>query len=137
MRFWDSSALLALVLDEEHTAAMRALLDSDPHIVAAAITPIEIESAIWRKTHRGELSAESHQAAEIKFANLSRRWDEIHFSSRVSAGARRLLARQQLRSLDAIQLASAAVYPDAGIPFVTLDEKLALAARAEGFVVLP
>ncbi len=137
MRFWDSSALLAVVLEEERTLAMRALLDQDADIVASAVTAIEIESAIWRRRHRGELTVAAHQDAETKFARLSRGWIEVTFSARVSEGARRLLARQRLRSLDAIQLASAGLYPHGILPFVTLDEKLALAARSEGFVVLP
>jgi predicted nucleic acid-binding protein len=47
--------------------------------------------------------------------------------------------RHPLRSLDALQLASAIVIrgSSAELAFVTLDIKLAAAARADGFAVLP
>ncbi|MFY9343542.1 MAG: hypothetical protein WAT39_13685 [Planctomycetota bacterium] len=54
--------------------------------------------------------------------------------------ARRLLANHPLRAADACQLAAALIAcrerPDA-LGFVTLDSRLAEAARREGFTVLP
>jgi len=46
----------------------------------------------------------------------------------------------ELRAADAFQLAAARAASDgqpASLPFVTLDDRLALAARREGFAILP
>jgi predicted nucleic acid-binding protein len=135
MRFWDTSAIVPLLITEPQSEAMRAALAEDPMIVTAAVTPIEITGALWRRRHRGELSVAAHHDAEVAFANLSRRWREVALSVLVTEAALRVLTRHLLRSLDAIQLASAIVA--AGnpqhLPFVTLDKRLEAIARAEGF----
>ncbi len=61
-------------------------------------------------------------------------------SEAIRSRADRLLAIHPLRAADALQLAAllaAAEERPAELPFVTLDERLAEAARKEGFSVLP
>lgn len=139
MRFWDTSAIVPLLITEPQSHSMRAMLAQDPVIATAEITAVEITSALWRRRHRGEVSAAAHHDTEASFADLSMRWREIVHSTVVTETALRVLTRRPLKTLDALQLASALVLaptPDA-LPFVTLDKKLAAAARAEGFPVLP
>jgi predicted nucleic acid-binding protein len=50
--------------------------------------------------------------------------------------AQRLLRVHELRAADALQLAAASTAAE-DLPFVTLDDRLALAAAREGFVVEP
>jgi hypothetical protein len=70
-------------------------------------------------------------------------WRQIHpidLVGAVSLRAKRLLARHTLRAADALQLAAALLAADDDpqrLEFVTLDERLAEAARLEGFRVLP
>ena len=73
------------------------------------------------------------------FANLARRWDEVVdlFATRSRAVA--LLARHSLRAADAAQLAAALLVAEddpAGLEFVCLDERLAVAAEREGLRVV-
>lgn len=49
MKFWDSSVLVPLILDEPSTDEMHAILRADRNIVVSFITPLEVESAIWRR----------------------------------------------------------------------------------------
>jgi predicted nucleic acid-binding protein len=56
MRFWDSSAIVPLLVHERSSPRMHALLSEDPAIAAAFITPIEVDSALWRKRHAGFLA---------------------------------------------------------------------------------
>jgi uncharacterized protein len=61
-------------------------------------------------------------------------------SEAIRSRADRLLALHPLRASDALQLAAllaAAEERPADLPFVTLDERLAEAARKEGFSVFP
>ena len=139
MRFWDSSALIPLLIREQSSEAMRAILRSDRRIAASVITPIEIESALWRRRHHGEMDAEQHMFAEEMFAELTDSWSEIGDIISAQRIALDLLSRHTLRAADAIQLATAIVASNAAVgslPFVTLDHDLAAAARAEGFTVL-
>lgn len=139
MRFWDTSAIVPLLITEPESDSMRKTLAEDVTIATAAIVAVEITSALWRRRHRGEVSASAHHDAEVIFADLSFRWREIVQSPTVTEVALRVLTRHPLKALDALQLASAIVLAPAPglLPFVTLDKKLAAAARAEGFPVLP
>ena len=139
MRFWDSSALVPLVLIEARSADVARLLLEDGDIVSADIAPIEVTSALWRRKHRNELTVAEIHDAERLFARISRSWRPIGQSNNVVDHSLFLLSRHHLRTLDAIQLATALVLVgnDRSLPIVTLDQRLSAAARAEGFPVLP
>jgi predicted nucleic acid-binding protein len=119
---------------------MRALLAGDVAIVASFITTLEVASALWRRHHNDELSADEHAAADDAFEKLNESWSEIGDFFGAREVALELITRHVLRSGDAIQLASALIacaYDPMSFTFVTLDQDLASAARAEGFTVLP
>lgn len=143
MRFWDTSAIVPLLMDEPESETMRALLLEDQAILASFITPIEITSAIWRRLHKRELDLRSRADAESQFAHVSENWFAVREYQRIIDAALDVLARRRLRAADAIQLASAIVSVEIGeqkpssLPFVTLDDDLAAAADQEGFPVLP
>ena len=139
MLFWDTSAIVPLLVKEQRSADVRVVLHDDPDIITAAITSLEVTSALWRRRHIGTLSLADHQRVERDFAELSARWNAIAQSPEILEAASRVLARHSLRTLDALQLASALVLaPTTGVlPLVTLDKRLTAAARAEGFPVLP
>jgi hypothetical protein len=66
--------------------------------------------------------------------------DIVAPSTLLRDGASRLVAVHPLTAADALQLAGALVSSEVtprGDGFVTLDDRLRTAARAEGFVVLP
>jgi hypothetical protein len=61
-------------------------------------------------------------------------------SEAIRSRADRLLGVHPLRAADALQLAALTIAAEerpADLPFVTLDDRLAEAARKEGFSVLP
>lgn len=76
--------------------------------------------------------------ADAAFAEISKRWSAIAAPEAIER-AIDLLARHPLRAADSVQLASALVARErfGSLPFVSLDHDLILAARAEGFTVLP
>jgi predicted nucleic acid-binding protein len=140
MRFWDSSALIPLLIREKSSEELGHLLANDHQIVASIITPIEIQSALWRRRHHDELDVDQHTEAEQTFAKVSEAWSEVSdiFSTRQIALD--LITRHVLRAADALQLAAALVacgHDPTHLPFVSLDRDLIVAARAEGFTVLP
>lgn len=139
MRFWDTSALVPLVLEEARSAACRRLLRDKSEIVVWALTRTEMLSAVWRRARAGDLSPKSVPRVLARIDALSARWSEITDVDLVRDRAERLLAQHPLRAADALQLAAALVLNrerPRGRDLVTADEDLASAARAEGFRVL-
>ena len=139
MRFWDSSALFPLLVEEPRSALVRQLLDDDPEIVAWWGTPVECGSAVARLRRERRIDDVDEDRLHDLLARLRAAWIEILPGEEVRLQAMRLLRVHPLRSLDALQLAAAVVW--AGSParggLVTFDERLRAAARAEGFNAYP
>lgn len=138
MRFWDSSALVPLIVDEPQSTAMRQLLNDDPHVLVWQLTEVEVLSALARH-HRAD-PAFALDEAEERLTELSASWVSEEDAATVARAAKRLLRIHQLRAADALQLGAAIVIAGprrTALPFVTLDRRLASAAAAEGFATLP
>ena len=74
MRFWDSSALVPLCVDEPATDAALALLAEDPEVAVWWATPVECASALARLERDGAFVPE---AASDAFARLPRNVHEV------------------------------------------------------------
>ena len=140
MRFWDSSALVAIAVDEKATRSVRDLSREDPELMVWILSEVEITSALWRRRRANELT-------EIVRADAQRQMD-LTLSNAVTVAdvpavvrrARRLLASHTLRAADAMQLAAALLACEdepSRLPFVTIDDRLADAAAREGFTIAP
>ncbi len=139
MRFWDASAIVPLLADEASRPRMRALLSEDGDMLAWWGTPVEVSSALARREREGLLSADDVAATLEALRDLADAWHEIQPSPSVRSTASRLLRVHPLRASDSLQLAAALVAADhdpATLDIVCLDERLASAARREGFRVL-
>lgn len=139
MRFWDASAVLPLLVPEPRSDALSELVRDDPATAVWWATPVECASALARLERERRLSEAGWQAASERLAEAGRGWTEVPPIDRVRDQAIRVLRLHSLRSADALQLAAAIVLADfepKTLPFVTLDQPLAAAARREGFEVL-
>jgi uncharacterized protein len=139
VRFWDSSALLPLVVQEKSTGRIQEIHQKDDDMTVWWGTPTECWSALARLEREGRLSGASANQAAEGLKKLLTRGHEVLPSPAVRATAKRLLFTHPLRAADALQLAAAVVLagPDVEeLEFVTLDEALAGCARREGFRVL-
>ncbi len=140
MKYWDSSALLPLLVRESSTAVMRQRVARDPEILTWWGTPVEAASALGRLVRDGMLDEGRHQATLSRLTRLSQGWDAVMPTDAVRSQATRLLRLHPLRAADALQLAAAVVASEhrpATLALVTLDPRLAGAARLEGFEVVP
>jgi len=134
MRYWDSSVLVALCVEEAATAQARLLAPNG--IVTWAGSRVEIASAIERGARTGRLTATGRQQALAALAELASAWIEIDAIAPVCERAIRLLAVHSLRAADSMQLAAALVAVSdrpPGHDFVCSDLRLREAAAREGF----
>ncbi len=137
MRFWDSSALVTLVLDQPQTARARELLGEDQEMIVWWTSAIECASAIARLHRDDLLNAAEEARARAVLATLRASWFEVQPGDAVREQALRLLRLHPLRAADALQLAAALEWagtpPDGG--FISFDDRLNAAAQREGFAI--
>jgi hypothetical protein len=138
--FWDSSAIVPMLVPEARSAAMVALLEAEPALVAWWATPVECQSALYRRQREGSVPRAVVERALQRLRGLVEDADFVAPSSRLRDRAGRLLATHPLRAADALQLAAALAWCDdrpEGEPFVCLDDRLRDAALREGFALQP
>lgn len=139
MRYWDASAIVPLLAVQDSTEVIRAEAKQDSSIVTWWGTRVECVSAVSRRERDGQLDEPGARSAIDRLFSLAGNWAEIAPSARLRQTAERLLRVHPLRAADALQLAAAIVAADGDpetMAFMTLDERLALAARREGFPVV-
>ena len=140
MKFWDSSAIIPLCLEEPASEGVKNLAKTDEDLVVWWATRVECISAMARRRREGVLPIYSEQQARATLAALAREWSEIQPTELVRHRAERLLMTHSLRAADALQLAAALVWTEEatmGAEFVCLDQILREAAMKEGFTILP
>jgi len=139
MKFWDASAIVPLLVAEANTRSLQALLVQDSAILAWWATKVECASALARLERDGVLDAKASQLATDRLNQFVDVWNEIEPSEVVRDNAVRFLRVHPLRAADALQLGAAFVASESRPPsleLVTLDDRLAEAARKEGFVLV-
>jgi hypothetical protein len=139
MRFWDTSALAALVVEYPISNACRTLYRADPAIAIWTLTRTELVSVAQRLAREGVLNEEDTVRVLGRIELLVARATEITALEAVRDRAERALGLHALRAADALQLGAALVLVrdrPKNRPFVVEDLRLAQAARREGFQVI-
>jgi predicted nucleic acid-binding protein len=122
----DSSALLKLAFPEAETAALEADLAGREGLVSSRLTLVECARALRRESRR------------IPLYNLEDLMEGVVLMDMTPEIADRAgeLQPAVLRSLDAIQVATALSVGDQSLDVITYDQRLADAARANGLTVV-
>lgn len=140
MKFWDTSALVALAFPEAFSGAATTIADEDDAISTWWGTPVEIESAVQRAARAGGITPHAVRLGRAFLDQVEKRTAEMAPTADIRETARRLVRVHELRAADALQLAAAVAWCG-GRPksegFVSLDRRLRTAAELEGFSVLP
>jgi uncharacterized protein len=139
MKFWDSSALVPLLVAETQTGRMQALAARDSDMLVWWGSEVECASALARLGREGAFDRKGAQSALRRLSQLADGWHEIEPGENVREAAKRFLRVHPLRAADALQLAAAFVAAEgrpSSLQLVTLDERLADAASREGFVLV-
>ncbi len=139
MRYWDASAVVALLVDEAGTALAQKWLAEDGDVVTWALTRLEVSSALERRAREARLGAARRRSLLQRCRELHDAMSEVVELEAVRTRAIAALGRHELRAADAAQLGAALLICDgdaASLSFVCLDRRLAGAAAREGFDVL-
>ncbi len=124
--YLDSSALVKRYLEEPGSASVEAAMSDASAWIASQITFVETLRVL---------------APEAIAARRARRdWSEfdvVGLSPGLCVRAVALAQAHRLKSLDAIQLASASIVAASDLIVATFDRRLHDAARSEGFETLP
>ncbi len=136
MKFWDSSAIVPLLVPEATSEAVQLLYDDDPVIFAWWGSDVECTSAIVRRQRLTGLDGFIVADAFVRLDALRQSWYEIEPGDEVRESAKRFLRVHDLRAADSLQLAAAFFASEArpsSLQFVCLDDRLLAAAQREGF----
>jgi predicted nucleic acid-binding protein len=138
LKFWDTSAIVPLLVAEASTRRLQAIAARSPAMLVWWGSEVECVSAVARLERNGALEPQAVIVALKRLQQLSAGWHEIDPSDAVRETAARFLRVHPLRAADALQLAAAFLGSErrpASLEMVTLDDRLA-AARKEGFPVI-
>lgn len=139
MKFWDTSAIVPLFVAEPSTKRIQEVLAKDSTMSVWWGTEVECASAIARLERNGAIDSPRATLAIERLRKLSESWNEIDPNDVLRETAIRFLRVHALRAADALQLAAALLAAErrpATLEIVTLDERLAAAARKEGFMLV-
>ncbi|MDP2712135.1 MAG: type II toxin-antitoxin system VapC family toxin [Solirubrobacteraceae bacterium] len=127
----DSSALLKRYVDEPDSDAASALLDSDPSLLTARHTIVEVRRNLARLLSERD-AGEARAAFAADLASLSL----IELDADTCETAAAIAELTGVRTLDALHLAAAQRAGGSAVPFLTFDLRQAQAARALGLTVV-
>ena len=139
MIFWDASAIVPLLVTEPMTRRMQTLAGRDPDMLVWWGTDVECISALARLERSAALDGKAIALASTRLQRLADGWHEIEPNAVVRESAMRFLRVHPLRAAGALQLAAAFTAAErrpAALQLITLDERLADAARKEGFALV-
>jgi predicted nucleic acid-binding protein len=139
VKFWDATAVVPLLVEEPTTRALQALVRADPVMLVWWATEVECASAIARLERDGLLQGPAVDEAFGRLRQLARGWHEVDPGDALRETAVRFLRVHRLRSADALHLAAAFLAAERRPPsldLVALDDRLAGAARKEGFALI-
>jgi uncharacterized protein len=140
VRFWDTSALVPLLVAEPGTPEVRELIEADEEIVVWWGSRVECLSALRRTERDGAFDAADVQSGIRALDALSRVWSVVEPLSGLRVRAERALAVHPLSAADALQLAAGITWRADSTErheFVCRDARLRDAASREGFALLP
>ena len=142
--FLDTSALAKRYVDETGSEWISELFVSDEKVSVyiAELTSVELTSAIIRRSKGGYITSDEATAILNEFdSHLIRDYFVLEISPELLFEARLLVIKHGLRAYDAVQLAIAEFFNRgqiernlAAVTFVSADNELLTAARADGLL---
>jgi predicted nucleic acid-binding protein len=136
--YFDTSALLKLVIEEEGSDLAGALWDQADAVAANRLAYPEARAALAAARRSRRLTSLGLAQAKAGLEDLIDQLRVIEVSEPIARAVGELAERVAFRGNDAVHLASAlAAAGDGLLVFVTWDADLAKAARSAGLAIAP
>lgn len=122
---------------EPDAVSVRRLLKAGS-AAASRLSEVEVASALIRRAREGAFTVDERDRALASLTDDFAALIIVEFTPEITADARALVLRHNLRAGDAVQLASCLRLQREmrqTLPFVAFDDRLAEAARHEGLTV--
>lgn len=134
IQYWDTSALVKLVVGEEGSPAARACTEDASYMLTCRIAFVEAMAAIARAQRLDRLSPGAAGMARAGFRGLWQGLLIVEVDQGLVERAAHLAAVHALRGYDATHLAAAVSLQRPGEPvaLITWDQDLSAAGRMEG-----
>src|SRR2546428_3620100 len=107
VRFWDTSALIALVVAERATARAERWLREDPDVVVWTLARVELLSALARRRREEPRSAPHLLEARREILKAWERWSEVTAVEIARRYAQRVVETHSIRAADALLIGPA------------------------------
>jgi predicted nucleic acid-binding protein len=123
LAYFDTSVLVKNYVRERGSTRARALLRAYSFL-SSAITPVELMSALMRKHSTGELNLKDLSRILARIREDRPYWKLLDVGASVLSQGEELVQKTRMRTLDAIHLASLAVFRSASgsvSTFITAD----------------
>lgn len=135
--FWDSSAFLKLLIDEDGTDTAVRLWDDADGVAASRLAFPEVAAAVeaGRRNHR--LTARAAKDVHERWQDLWASVTVVELTAPVARTAAGLAANHPLSGADAVHLASALALTTRSPVVVCWDRRLSAAAIDVGLAVVP
>ena len=135
--YFDSSALVKMLLDEPGSDIARSLWSGSDLVITSVVAYAEVRAALSMASRLGRVAESDYTRAKTYWESMWRSVSIVEATREVVETAGSLAERHQLRGLDAIHLASASVVSPGLLIVATWDKKLSDAASAMGYSVTP
>jgi uncharacterized protein len=135
--YFDSSAFVKLVVEEDGSALAAALWNGADLVVSSRLAYPEVRAALAAARRAGRLSGASFTRAEAVWENFWGATRAVELSERVAAHAGHLASRHALRGADAVHLASALAMGTADLVFAVWNQRLRDGAVTADLAVAP
>jgi len=135
--YFDSSALLKLVVQEEDSEFAAALWDGCDTAVSSRIAYPEVLAALAAAGRAGRLDHGEQRHAESLWEDFWAAIRPVELSDAIALHAGELASRHALRGADAIHLASLLAVSAVETVFAVWDDRLRAGAHAAGVRLAP
>ncbi len=133
--YFDTSALIALVVDEAGSGRAARLWDEAERVVTVRLAYPEGRAALAKARRSGRLTTRATRTARRGFEDVWRRLDRVEVTATLAQQAGDLAEELGLRGYDAVHLAAAATIADPDLVVVAGHGPLCDAARTLGLAV--
>ena len=133
--YFDTSALIPLLVEEPSTPSCQRLWNDASRVVATRLLHAEASAALANAQRMRRLTTRQLDAALASLEDIEAQLDVAEITDRLVRAAGMLARTHGLRGYDAVHLAAGLALGGEDVVFVTGDSTLAAAARTAGLAV--